>query len=86
MKMIGALLMLAALAGCNSVDSAHRDDSHETPGQVAGREAYEVQKDAKKAAKEISKDLKSFSRDAHEGFQEQKQKEESRKKPDDDAK
>ncbi len=78
MKIFAVALTLAVLAGCNWGD-AHRDDSHEPPGKVAGREAYQVEQDAKKAAKEVSKDLKDFSQDAHKGFQEEKQKDQERK-------
>jgi hypothetical protein len=65
---------IAILAGCNYGNSAHRDDPKETPGEQAGRAAYDVQKGAKKAAKELAQDLKSFRHDAHEGYQEEKQK------------
>jgi hypothetical protein len=85
MKIFAVALTLAVLAGCNWGD-AHRDDSHEPPGKVAGREAYQVEQDAKKAAKEVSKDLKSFSHDAREGYQEQKKKDQQQRKPDGDPK
>ena len=70
---------LAALAGCNQGEPAHRD---ETPGEKAGRAAYQAQQDAKKAAKKLSDDLKTFGHDAREGYQEQKQKDQERKAPD----
>jgi len=68
---------LAALAGCNQQNTAHRD---ETPGEQVGRAAYEAKKEAKKAAQELSKDLKSFSHDAKAGYQEEKQKNGEREK------
>ena len=73
-RRVGAACFLTLLAGCNYSDSAHRDDRKETPGEQVGHAAYLAKKDAKKAAEEISQDLKSFKHDAHEGYQEEKQK------------
>jgi hypothetical protein len=70
------LVLVLALGGCYQGDSAHRD---ETPGEKAGRAAYQAQQDAKKAAKELSTDLKAFGRDAHEGYEKQKQKDQEKK-------
>jgi hypothetical protein len=73
---------LAFLGGCNSSNSAHRDEQKETPGEKAGRAAYEAQKDLKKAGKEITQDLKDFRRDARAGYDEAKQKHEEKKAAD----
>jgi hypothetical protein len=78
MKILAIAFVLTFIAGCN------RDDHHQTPGEVAGKTAYEVQKDVKKASKELSKDLKSFGHDAREGFQEARQKDLQRKKEKDE--
>jgi hypothetical protein len=72
---------LAALAGCNLGNSAHRDDHQATPGEQAGHAAYVVEKDAKKAAKEVAQDLKTFGHDAREGFKDEKQKDQGGAKP-----
>ena len=77
-----ATMLLMILAGCRSEDS----DRRQTPGEAAGHVAYEVEKGTKKAAKELSKDLKSFSHDAKEGFQDAKQKDIERKKVERDEK
>jgi hypothetical protein len=81
MKKILLLPLVLALAGCYQSDSSHRD---ETPGEKAGRAAYQAQQDAKKAAKELSQEVKSFRHDAKEGYEEQKRKDQERKaeKPD----
>jgi len=77
---------LAGLAGCNLGNSAHRDDHQVTPGEQAGHAAYVVEKDAKKAAKEVAQDLKTFSHDAREGFKDEKQKDqEGAKRPEGEA-
>jgi hypothetical protein len=81
MKILVVAFSLAFLAGCNTDDNARRDDHKQTPGEAVGKATYEIQKDAKKAAKEISKDLKSFGRDAKEGYQQQKQKDGTGKQP-----
>jgi hypothetical protein len=84
MKIFVVLFALAAsmfiLMGCSSRDSANRDDHPSTPGTVAGHAAYVIEKDAKKVAKEAAKDIKSFGHDAHEGFQNAKEKDLARKK------
>ncbi len=85
MKTFTAGLAIAScitLLGCNS-DTAHRDDHNQTPGEQVGRAAYVAKQDAKKAAKELSQDLKSFRHDAQEGYQEEKQKHEREKANDD---
>jgi hypothetical protein len=74
MKILSVTIVLAALVGCQPEPSAQNPDHRPTPGEAAGRTAYEVQQGAKKAAKELSKDLKSFGHDAREGFDEQKRK------------
>jgi hypothetical protein len=71
---------LAILTGCGSRDSANRDEHPTTPGTAAGHAAYVIEKDAKKVAKEAAKDIKTFGHDAHEGFQDAKQKDLERKK------
>ncbi len=87
MKTLAVVFSLIALAGCNTGDSAHRDKfSSQLPGEAAGKAAYDVQKGAKKAAKELSKDLKSFGQDARQGFQEEKQKDQTRKKDEPESK
>jgi hypothetical protein len=70
---------LAALAGCNQGNSAHRDDPQGTPGEQVGHAAYVAEKDAKKAVKEVAQDVKTFSHDAREGFKEEKQKDQEHK-------
>ena len=73
------VLTVVGLASCRR-DPQRADDHHTTPGEAAGKAAYEIKEGAKKAAKEIGKDIKSFSRDAKEGYQEQKQKDLERKR------
>jgi len=80
MKILVVALSLAVVGGCNRNDSANRDDHQTTPGTVAGHAAYVIEKDAKKVAKEAAKDLKTFGHDAHEGFQDAKQRDLERKK------
>jgi len=80
MKIFGCLFVLMLLTGCYRSEADRRDDRRTTPGEAAGKAAYEIQKNAKKAAKEIGKDLKTFGRDAREGFHEQKQKDVERGK------
>jgi uncharacterized protein HemX len=86
MKVALCIAISCFLAGCNQQDSANRDDRHETPGQQAGKAAYEVEKGAKKAAKELDHDVKTFAHDAHEGFKQQKEKDQVTKKSPDDNK
>ena len=77
---IGTVIAISlVLAGCSRNDRS-RDDHHQTPGEAAGKAAYEMEKNAKKAAKEVSKDVKTFAHDARQGFQEAKQKDTERKK------
>lgn len=68
---------LALLAGCSNSNPSHRG---ETPGEQVGRAAYDAQKDIKKGAKEVTKDLKQFRHDAQAGYQEEKQRQQA--KPD----
>ena len=79
MKTLAVVFCALTLAGCNVGDSARRGDRKETPGEQAGRAAYEVKEGAKKAATEVAKDLKSFRQDAREGYSEEKQKAQERK-------
>ncbi len=72
---------LTLMIGCNMSDTAHRDDRKPTPGEQVGRAAYVAKEDAKKAAKEVTQDLKSFRQDAREGYQEEKVKHEKEKVP-----
>ncbi|HEY3835316.1 MAG TPA: hypothetical protein VGL72_02040 [Bryobacteraceae bacterium] len=78
MRILAIALLLTFTAGCS------RDDRHQTPGEAAGKAAYNIEKGVKKASKEISKDVKSFSRDAHQGFQEEKKKDLQRKREKDE--
>ena len=71
MRILGITLLLTFAAGCSRDREEQR---HQTPGEAAGKAAYNIEKGVKKASKEISKDLKSFSKDAKQGFQEEKQK------------
>ena len=80
MKIFLVAVAAAVLAGCGWGDSAHRDEHRTTPGEAAGKATYYLQKDAKKAAKELGHDLKTFGHDAHEGFQDAKQKDVEKKK------
>lgn len=78
---LGALMIFVSfliLAGCERGDSAHRDDRR-SPGESAGQAAYEVQKDAKKAAKELGDDLKTFRHDAREGYKDAQEKDRARR-------
>ena len=78
--LLAVTLFLVLSAGCYRRDADRRDDNRTTPGEAAGKAAYTIQQGAKKAAKEIGKDLKTFGHDARQGFQEQKQKDLERKK------
>jgi hypothetical protein len=76
---MAAILSLAVLAGCTTADTARRDDrEHPSVGEAAGKAAYDIKKGAQKAAKEISKDLKNFDRDAKAGYQQEKSKDANR--------
>jgi hypothetical protein len=78
MKILVIAISFLALAGCYS-DTAKREDRHDSPGEATGKAAYNIQKEAKKAAHEAAKDLKTFGHDAREGFQNAKQKDVDRK-------
>ena len=80
MKIAVTAVSMILLAGCTWSRQDRGDDHHQTPGETAGRAAYDIQKNAKKAAKEAAKEIKSFGRDAREGFQEEKHKDIERKK------
>jgi hypothetical protein len=80
---LAVTISLAMLGGCYSGDSAREE--RKTPGEIAGQAAYDIQKGAKKASKEISKDLKSFGHDAREGYHEEKAKESVKHPVDPDA-
>jgi hypothetical protein len=73
---VAVIFSMALFVGCDSRAS----DRHETPGEAAGRAAYNVEKESKKAAKELSKDLKTFGHDARQGFESEKRKDEAGKK------
>jgi hypothetical protein len=75
---VAVLFSLAVLASCTPGENARRDNEHRSPGEVAGKAVYDIQKGAKKASKEISKELKNFGHDAKAGFQEEKAKDQSR--------
>jgi hypothetical protein len=78
---------LAVLAGCNTGDTARRDDGdHRSAGEVAGKAAYEIKKGAQKAAKELKKDIQNFNHDAKEGYREQKAKDAARRRDPDPEK
>jgi hypothetical protein len=82
---LAIVLSLAVVAGCNTGENARRENErreneHRSPGEVAGKAVYDIQKGAKKASKEISKELKNFGHDAKAGFQEEKAKDQSRHK------
>lgn len=74
---LAVAVSLAVLAGCNTGD-AHRDGTHRSPGEAAGKAVYDIEKGAKKATKELSKEIKEFGHDAKAGFQQEKAKDKSR--------
>ncbi len=55
-----------ALAGCNS----DRDHKQEPVARQAGRDAYKLKEEGKRAAKELGRDLKNAGKDARQGWQE----------------
>ena len=74
MKILVVAMAMAVLAGCS------KDDHRTTPGDIAGRTAYYAEKGTKKAAKEVGHDLKTFSHDAQQGFEDAERKDLERKK------
>lgn len=73
-------IRIAIVASVTLLAACSRDDRRQTPGETAGHAAYEIEKGTKKAAKEVSKDVKSFAHDARQGFEEAKQKDAERKR------
>jgi hypothetical protein len=86
---LGAMTIFVSfliLVGCGRADSDRRDEKH-SAGESAGKAAYDVQKGAKKAAKELNDDLKNFRHDAQQGYKEEQardraRREQEQKKPD----
>ena len=81
---LAVAVSLAVLAGCNYGDTtARRDGDHRSAGEAAGKAAYDIKKGTQKAAKELSRELKDFRRDARTGYQEEKTKDQTRHPVDD---
>jgi hypothetical protein len=76
---LAVAVSLTALAGCNWGDTnARRDGDRPSAGEAAGKAAYNIKKGTQKAAKELSREIKDFRRDARTGYQEEKSKDQTR--------
>jgi len=61
-----ALIACLALAGCRQNDNRRTDDR--SPARAAGRAAYELSQETKKAAKAAGRELNHAAKEAHAGW------------------
>lgn len=71
------LLVVATLSSCGRNDNRRSDDR--SPAREAGRAAYELSQETKKAAKAAGRELNHAAREAHQGWKDAQREHKDRK-------